>query len=82
MSSTSFGADRASTTIGVRDRERANMVLRRLDGVGVEASADRQASLEHPVDEPSRRHLGKFGAAHLVEERPEAASPEDLQALE
>lgn len=28
-----------STTIGVRDRERAEMILRRLDGVGVEAVA-------------------------------------------
>ncbi len=29
-----------STTIGVRDRERADMILHRLDGVGVEAVAE------------------------------------------
>src|SRR6185437_9346047 len=40
------------------------------------------AALEHPLDEPPRRHLGQFGAAYLVEERLETASPEDLQALE
>jgi hypothetical protein len=30
-----------STTIGVRDRERAEIILLRLDGVGVEAVAER-----------------------------------------
>ena len=30
-----------STTIGARDRERANIILLRLDGVGVEAVAER-----------------------------------------
>jgi transposase len=30
-----------STTIGARDKERANMILLRLDGVGVEAVAER-----------------------------------------
>ncbi len=35
-----------STTIGVRDRERADMILHRLDGVGVEAVAERAEGAE------------------------------------
>ena len=109
-----------STTIGVRDHERAAIILLRLDGVGVEAvaeglnttpkrvstwsrrferlglaglderqgrgrkssipadkvtpchrsnpPAEGQGPLEYPIDEPSCRHLGEFGSAHLVEE--------------
>jgi hypothetical protein len=45
-------------------------------------SAEGQTPLEHPLDEPSCRDFSEFGPAHLVEERFEATSPEDLQALQ
>jgi hypothetical protein len=45
-----------STTFGVRDRERAEIILLRLDGVGVEAIAER-------VKIRARAALDKAGAA-------------------
>jgi transposase len=44
-----------STTIGVRDRERANIILLRLDGVGVEAVAERLKTTPKRVSLWSRR---------------------------
>jgi hypothetical protein len=39
-----------ATTIGVRDRERAEIILRRLDGVGVEAAAAQLNTTPKRVD--------------------------------
>ena len=44
-----------STTIGVRDRERAEIILRRLDGVGVEAVAEALRTTPRRVSMWSRR---------------------------
>jgi transposase len=51
-----------STTIGVRDRERAEIILLRLDGVGVEAVAERLKTTPKRVSLWSRRfELGLEG---------------------
>ena len=44
-----------STTIGVRDRERAEIILRRLEGVGVEAVAEQLNTTPKRVSMWSRR---------------------------
>jgi DNA-directed RNA polymerase specialized sigma24 family protein len=44
-----------STTIGVRDRERAEIILRRLDGVSVEAVAAQLKTTPKRVSMWSRR---------------------------
>ena len=44
-----------STTIGVRDRERAEIILLRLDGVGVEAVVERLKTTPKRVSLWSRR---------------------------
>jgi hypothetical protein len=48
----------------------------------VGTAAEGQAPPEHSLNEPPQWHFGEFGAAYLVQERAEAASAEDLQAVE
>src|ERR1700761_8691481 len=50
-----------STTIGVRDRERANIVLLRLDGLGVDAVAERL----HTTPKRVSMWSGRFAASGL-----------------
>ena len=54
-----------STAIGARDKERANIILLRLDGVGVEAVAERLKTTPKRVSLWSRRFetLGLVGLA-------------------
>src|SRR5438270_4119276 len=57
-----------STTIGVRDRERAEIILRRLDGVGVEAVAEQLNTTPKRVSMWSRRF--EISGLEGLDERP------------
>ena len=58
-----------STTIGVRDRERANIILLRIQGLGVEAVAERLSTTPKRVSlwstrfASARHHRGDASAA-------------------
>src|SRR5215472_15471191 len=55
-----------STTIGVRDRERANIILLRIQGLGVEAVAERLSTTTGPwslgLESGARHHRGDASA--------------------
>src|SRR5450631_4549278 len=69
-----------STTIGVRDRERAEIILLRLDGVGVEAVAERLKTT------PKRVSLwsGRFETLGLkgLDDKAPAPTPWHFDAVE
>src|SRR5437763_9844567 len=80
-----------STTIGVRDRERAEIILRRLDGVGVEAVAEQlnttpkrvslwcvrfeASGLDGLADKPGRGRKASIPAANVARVVTEATRP-------
>jgi transposase len=80
-----------STTVGVRDRERANIILLRVEGLGVEAVAERlgttpkrvsmwssrfaRSGLDGLVDEPGRGRKASIAAAKVARVITEATRP-------
>jgi transposase len=80
-----------STTIGMRDRERANIILLRIEGLGVEAVAERlsttskrvsmwstrfaRSSLDGLADEPGRGRKASIAAAKVARVITEATRP-------
>ena len=80
-----------STTIGVRDRERANIILLRLDGLGVEAVAERlvttpkrvsmwsgrfaRSGIDGLTDRPGRGRKASIAAAKVARVITEATRP-------
>jgi transposase len=80
-----------STTIGVRDRERANIILLRIQGLGVEAIAERlgttpkrvsmwstrfvRSGLDGLADEPGRGRKASIAAAQVARVITEATRP-------
>jgi transposase len=80
-----------STTIGMRDRERANIILLRIEGLGVEAVAERSSTtskrvsmwstrfvrsgLDGLADEPGRGRKASISAAKVARVITEATRP-------
>jgi transposase len=80
-----------STTVGVRDRERAEIILLRVEGLGVEAVAERlsttpkrvsmwcsrfvRSGLDGLVDEPGRGRKASIAAAKVARVITEATRP-------
>lgn len=80
-----------STTIGVRDRERANIILLRIQGLGVEAVAERlsttpkrvslwstrfaRSGLDGLADQPGRGRKASIAAAKVARVITEATRP-------
>src|SRR5262249_16765159 len=80
-----------STTIGVRDRERANIILLRIQGLGVEAVAERlsttpkrvllwstrfaRSGLDGLADQPGRGRKAWIAAAKVARVITEATRP-------
>ena len=80
-----------SATIGVRDRERADIILLRIEGFGVEAAAERlsttskrvsmwstrfaRSGLDGLADEPGRGRKASIAAAKVARVLTEATRP-------